>query len=218
MALSDENTPWRKGVAIVLCAWPLLLVLMAFDPIAKTVPAFLKPLADLPLLPSLAVVFAAAALSAALFALTRWIRTRLQIHRLRTLGHGFDAAHYLDLLSKNRKNGTLVVKFGFSQGWEDARQKSTQAAVHLWMPELKKIAWTNASTLELRSRNLSTIELGTGARSSGTSDFYFTNQPVHDCFANLIKRVLPKLDAAVPVQHLEVDIEGDTLPWYARAR
>lgn len=139
-------------------------------------------------------------------ALARW-----RLRHLHRIGHGFDVARYLELLGQKRSYGTLRVTLRCLRAWDARQRHSMLDAIKSWDKDVKA-SWSADDHLELHTDKLRTLAETLGDDIISPTKF-FTNRPVHDAFMRIVHRVLPKLDAANPVEQITVAIDGEVYPW-----
>jgi hypothetical protein len=135
------------------------------------------------------------------------VLTALHAGAVRRIGHGFDADTYLDLLSRKRRHGQLVVTLRFDDAWDESLRRSTTEAIGTWCPDLERAHWEGDRALRLQSAKLATVK---SYRKNKTYVRTFTNHPLHAQMKCVARKVLPRLDAVHPVVRIDVEIHGDT--------
>ena len=128
------------------------------------------------------------------------------IRRLRRVGHGLDVDRYLLLLSKQYRKARLVVRLSFEEAWPADRQSATLDAIREWVPTLETVRFDGERMLYVQSKELATTEHLQAQYSSSDA---FTNWPLHACFTAILRRVVPVLDAAHRIDHIDVDVDGN---------
>jgi hypothetical protein len=139
---------------------------------------------------------------------------RRRVRELEAIGHGFDAAAYLERLGDNRETSVVVARLGFAKPLEGELVQT----IRTWMPAIVR-AVVDGNVLVVESGELATTETFEAARSRGgvTPNREFDNRAVDRWLAELVRRVVGPLESREQVRTLEVAIRGEVLPWDANA-
>ena len=129
----------------------------------------------------------------------------LATRSLRTVGHGFDVDRYLAQLSQPRRHARLVVIVRFADRWHDTEQQPAIEAARATVHDVSARFESAGRVLRFESAELTTTD---SVVDHSAPVHFFTNRPVHDCFMQIVRKVVPAVGATHAIQKLEVEIDG----------
>ena len=137
----------------------------------------------------------------------------------------FNREDYLRELSEMRSSVHLTLRIFFTNTCASETQSLFIESIRALMPELPGIRFPDVTSLvDDSNRNIpySVLELvsqdGEGietVRSFGRTGLskatFLSNGHAHRCFRDIVKKVLPRIHAVQPIDHLDIFIAGDVL-------
>jgi hypothetical protein len=142
---------------------------------------------------------------------TRRVFAALRLRALTRYEDRLVLAPYLNQLAEDWLDPRVEMRVEFMRPWDDAARAAAPDAIAEWMAaQLDRVTW-EASSLHITTLPISTsAPLFAGLGASRTTGMERSNRAVHDCVHRFAVRVLPRLDARVPIKTIALSIVGAT--------
>ena len=142
---------------------------------------------------------------------TRRLFAALRLRALTRYEDRLVLAPYLNQLAEDWLDPRVEIRVEFVRAWEDTARAAVPDAIAEWMAApVDRVTW-EANSLRVTTPPISTsAPLFAGLGASRTTGMERSNRAVHDRVHRFATRVLPRLDARVPIKTITLSIVGAT--------